>query len=403
MSMMTPSSTSCLLLLRPARPHVAAAASIVVVALILCINFASALPSIPTHFPVQKKLIEAVCNHTTYKWVCVDELSSFDFVANPIPKPLDLVAHMLRAAGTRCDKGTELAHNSTHHGAVAPLVGQCAGVCVEVLEDAREQLRYAGERLAAIGAATASDLAKLKEKLVDVKVWLSSALSFQISCVDNFEFAPGQVQDRLDAEQSYLGKVIGDSICLIGVLSQVGNDLDKWLGPIPEEPPFIGHPGGRRGRRTRRRLLWKNQANSLTAAELGFREGDEFPAWVSAGDRRLLQSSASSVSANIVVAKDGSGDFTTVTAALAGMPSSYSGRFVIYIKAGVYNEVFNVSSSKKKVTFIGDGIGATIITGNRNVASGNYNTYRTSTVGTEPDAISSFFLFVFYFLPLCVL
>ena len=143
--------------------------------------------------------------------------------------------------------------------------------------------------------------------------------------------------------------------------------------------------------------MWKNQDNSLTASELGLREGDEFPAWVLAGDRRLLQSSASSVSANIVVAKDGSGDFTTVTAALAGMPSSYSGRFVIYIKAGVYDEVFIVSSSKKKVTFIGDGIGATIITGNCNVASGNYNTYRTATVGMDPFLPFCFFSFLPFF------
>jgi pectinesterase len=254
-------------------------------------------------------------------------------------------------------------------------VDQCAGVCSEVLDGAREQLRQAGKRLAEIGSDNLSSLTNLQEKLVDVRVWLSSALSLQTSCTDNFELAPaGAVRSRIQAEQSYLAQVIGDSICLVSTLSEVGNDLGKWFGDLPQPPPFIGHPGG--GRRHHHR---QHHRHLLSAREFGLRPGLDFPTWVSPSERRLLQSSASSVSADVVVAKDGSGQFSSVAAAVAAIPSSVSRRYVVYIKKGVYSEVFNVSH--KSVTFVGDGMGATIITGSRNVASGDYNTYRTSTVG----------------------
>lgn len=105
-----------------------------------------------------------------------------------------------------------------------------------------------------------------------------------------------------------------------------------------------------------------------------------FPNWVSPGNRKLLQSTSPAAVANIVVAKDGSGNYKTVAAAVAaaaGMRSG-NGRFVIYVKAGTYKE--NVEIRLFNITLVGDGIGKTIITGSKSVRGGS-TTFASATIG----------------------
>lgn len=107
-------------------------------------------------------------------------------------------------------------------------------------------------------------------------------------------------------------------------------------------------------------------------------ESVEWPEWLSAGDRRLLQSSTSPP--NVVVAADGSGDYKTVSEAVAAAPDNSKTRYIIKIKAGVYRENVEVTKKKKFIMFLGDGRSNTIITGNRNVADGR-TTFNSATVG----------------------
>jgi pectinesterase len=81
-----------------------------------------------------------------------------------------------------------------------------------------------------------------------------------------------------------------------------------------------------------------------------------------------------------VVARDGSGNYTTVQAALDAAPSEGAGRWVIYVKRGVYNETVEVKKKKWNVMLVGDGMGATVISGRLNYVDG-YSTFRTATVG----------------------
>lgn len=107
-------------------------------------------------------------------------------------------------------------------------------------------------------------------------------------------------------------------------------------------------------------------------------DGEGWPHWLSVGDRRLLQ--GSTVKADATVAADGSGDFTTIVAAVAAAPEKSNKRFLIHIKAGVYNENVEVTKKKKNIMFLGDGRGKTIITGSRNVVDGS-TTFHSATVG----------------------
>lgn len=115
---------------------------------------------------------------------------------------------------------------------------------------------------------------------------------------------------------------------------------------------------------------------------------DGFPSYVSAGDRKLLQ--ASSPRPNLVVAQDGSGNYRTINAAIdAASKMTRSGRFVIYVKAGLYKENILIGNSLKNIMLTGDGMKRTIITGSRSVGGG-YTTFNSATLG---KTISNLLLF----------
>ena len=107
-------------------------------------------------------------------------------------------------------------------------------------------------------------------------------------------------------------------------------------------------------------------------------ETENWPEWLSAGDRKLLQ--ATTVTPNVVVAADGSGNYRTVSEAVAAAPEGSTSRYIIRIKAGVYRENVHVPRKKTNIMFVGDGRTTTIITGSRNVVDGS-TTFNSATVG----------------------
>ncbi|MCO5599373.1 hypothetical protein L7F22_053475 [Adiantum nelumboides] len=321
-------------------------------------NAAAAISAVSIRGLGPNILISNICKHTAYPDVCARELSGFriPLTANP----LEVIIFAVQAATQRVNEAQSLAVNCSGQKGLSFLEEQCANDCVELLFNARDQMNLVADRLSSLHGLT--NVAALRRALADVKVWMSSSLSYQTVCSDNFQVAPGSIQHQIQNNQAYLTQVLGVTLALIDALSQVGNFLDSWLGVVPSSLPST---------QLHHRRLLSHQ----------FDETVNFPHWVSATERKLLQASPSAISANAIVAKDGSGKYSTVTAAVKAIPSRFSGRYVIYIKEGVYNEVLNVTKDQRNVTFVGDGVGKTIITGDRNVASGDYNTYRTSTVG----------------------
>ncbi|KAB1202150.1 putative pectinesterase/pectinesterase inhibitor 7 [Morella rubra] len=83
----------------------------------------------------------------------------------------------------------------------------------------------------------------------------------------------------------------------------------------------------------------------------------------------------------VVVNPNGSGNFSTINAAVAATPNNtgtQNGYFVIYVTVEIYEEYVSTASNKKNLMMIGDGINRTIITGNRSVADG-WTTYSSPT------------------------
>lgn len=82
--------------------------------------------------------------------------------------------------------------------------------------------------------------------------------------------------------------------------------------------------------------------------------------------------------ANVVVSKNGDGHYATIEEAVQSIPGTATGRYVIYIKSGVYQE--NVVISKPNVTLVGDGKKKTIISSSLNNDDG-YSILNSAAVG----------------------
>ncbi|CAN1267156.1 Probable pectinesterase/pectinesterase inhibitor 59 [Linum perenne] len=132
----------------------------------------------------------------------------------------------------------------------------------------------------------------------------------------------------------------------------------------------------------RRRILHNNDETYETDET---DHTEPFPKWFGARERRVLQQVRVRLKASVVVAKDGSGKFKTVQAAIdsAAKRHNFKDKFIIRVKRGVYEENIEVLDSNHHVWLVGDGIGATIITGRRSVGSGSYTTFSSATAGID--------------------
>lgn len=192
----------------------------------------------------------------------------------------------------------------------------------------------------------------LKEKKVAMTIMFCSII--QETCLDGFSHdkADKKVRESLKEGLIHIEKLCSIALALIKNLT----DTD------------IANLNNNNNHLSRKQLKEKNTDDRIN-----------WPDWMSPNDRRLLQAS-STATPDVVVAADGSGDFRTISEAVAAAPSRSSQRYIIRIKAGVYRENVNVASSKRNIMFWGDGRVNTIITGNRNVVDGS-TTFNSATVG----------------------
>ncbi|MQL95960.1 hypothetical protein Taro_028637 [Colocasia esculenta] len=175
----------------------------------------------------------------------------------------------------------------------------------------------------------------------DLRSWLSAALGNQDTCAESFDGTDGIVKNLV-----------------VGSLGTVTSLIYQVLSQIPDVQAGGENSGG-----ISRKLL----------------DLSGFPTWMGPADRRLLQAPASSLKPDAVVAADGSGGYTTVGAAVEAVPLQSTKRFVIYVKRGVYKENVEIKKKKWNVVLVGDGMGATIVSGSRNFVDG-WTTFRSATL-----------------------
>ncbi|KAI3786232.1 hypothetical protein L1987_45367 [Smallanthus sonchifolius] len=179
-------------------------------------------------------------------------------------------------------------------------------------------------------------------KIDDLRTWLSAALTNQDTCLDTLEEM--------------------DSMFLAQMKSQMQNSTEYTINSLAIVSKVFG-------------ILGPIHRKLLGEMKLG----------------RLLQETKPKP--NVTVAKDGSGDVTTINDAIAMVPKKSKNRFVIYIKEGEYLENVVLNKSYWNVMVYGNGMDKSIVSGSLNKVDG-VATFDTATFGIHT---------IFHFIRLTIL
>ncbi|XVF31411.1 hypothetical protein REPUB_Repub16aG0143700 [Reevesia pubescens] len=211
------------------------------------------------------------------------------------------------------------------------------------IEDCKELLDFSVSELAwsLVEMNKIRDGDRSAEYEGNLKAWLSAALSNQDTCLEGFEGTDRHLESFIRGSLKQVTQLIGNVLAMY-----------TQLHSLPFRPP-------------------RNGTSTNTSSK--------FPEWITDGDQELLRTNPNGMNVDAVVSLDGSGHFRTITDALDEAPSYSNRRYIIYVKKGVYKENIDMKKKKTNIMLVGDGIGQTIVTGNRNFLQG-WTTFRTATV-----------------------
>ncbi|XVE63088.1 hypothetical protein DITRI_Ditri06bG0171800 [Diplodiscus trichospermus] len=179
----------------------------------------------------------------------------------------------------------------------------------------------------------------------NLKAWLSAALSNQDTCLEGFEGTDRHLESFIRGSLKQVTQLVGNVLAMY-----------TQLHSLPFRPPRDG-------------------GASTNASS-------KFPDWITDGDQELLRNHPRRMHVDAIVSLDGSGHYQTITDAINEAPSYSNRRYIIYVKKGVYKENIDMKKKKTNIMLVGDGIGKTVVTGNRNFLQG-WTTFRTATVAVS--------------------
>ncbi|XP_004298254.1 PREDICTED: pectinesterase-like [Fragaria vesca subsp. vesca] len=294
------------------------------------------------------KAVIAMCEPTDYKEACVDSLAGA--AKNQSASPKDLIRSAVEYTVQQVKAAIEKSGIIIKEAKDVNSTGKMAfDDCNELLESAIESLQYS------LLTLVDADMPKINEKEADLKNWFSAAMSFQESCIDGIPYE--DLKKQMSEAMQNAEQLTSNALAIVSSLSNILGNFN-----IPLKPN--NNPS------TARRLL---------DVEMETDEHGTFPTWFSAADRKLIAKqnkknnnagNGQAVKPNAVVAKDGSGQYKTIGAALAAYPKGFQGRYVIYVKAGIYNEYVTVAKNQNNVFMYGDGPRETMVTGRKSFADG---------------------------------
>ncbi|KAM7256207.1 hypothetical protein ACFE04_011948 [Oxalis oulophora] len=289
-----------------------------------------------------QKLIKGLCNATTYQDKCNTTLISAIKENPKLSQPKALLQSAISAASEEIKKALSKADSMKFD---TEKEKAAFADCKILIKDAVEELNSSVAELGEKDAA-----GNLTAKTPALNNWLSAVMSYTSTCIDGFN----ETKSKPDMEKNFNAtqQLTSNSLAIVKELTSVLST-------------FLEMTQGKN-----RRLLGSGAPTV---------EKDGFPTWMSADERRMLKGSDDEKpTPNVTVAKDGSGKFKTISEALLAMPKTYDGRYVIYVKAGIYDESVTVTKEMVNVTIYGDGSQKTIVTGSKSYVDG-IQVFQTAT------------------------
>ncbi|KAJ1381485.1 Pectinesterase, catalytic [Sesbania bispinosa] len=277
-------------------------------------------------------VVKAVCDVTLYKDSCYSSLSPLVHSGHVQPQELFLLS--IQVAFNEVSRAVEYFSEQ----------GDFKGLSVdnrtkEALKNCGDLLGLAADHLNS--SLSSGEKSSLLDVLEDLKTWLSASGTYQQTCIDGFDEAGEALKSSVVSNLKNSTEFTSNSLAIITWLNNAATTVNL-----------------------RRLLTLPNQ--------------NEEPNWLHSKDRKLLQTDDLKKKADIVVAKDGSGKYKTISDALKHVPEKSDKRTVIYVKRGTYYENVRVEKTKWNVMIIGDGMNATIVSGSLNFVDGT-PTFSTAT------------------------
>ncbi|KAL2250981.1 pectinesterase [Sesamum indicum] len=277
--------------------------------------------------------VKAVCAGTDYKQTCEDSILKA-VAKNSSPQPKDIVKASFAVASDEINRVSKEASALKYSDKFKQAALED---CLVLLNDAVDELNRS------ISSIQGTDKAALSSKTPDINNWLSAVLSYEQTCIDGFPDG-----DEKAAMKKLLTNSKEHGSNALAIVSNVFSIFAKLKGSGPSHRKLLGL------------------------------DVDGYPTWMSLENRRNLGADPSKFTPNVTVAKDGSGNYTTISEALDAMPKTYKGRYVIYVKVGVYDETVVVKKTMVNLTIFGDGSQKSVVTGSKNYVDGA-PTFRTAT------------------------
>ncbi|KAI3787478.1 hypothetical protein L1987_41975 [Smallanthus sonchifolius] len=310
------------------------------------------------------KTAEIICKPTEYKDSCMKAIE--DVAKNASATHQDYIIAIIRATAGELDQALEKATAAKKDSGGDKKKSRDLETCEKMLGCATDDLKQV---LKVVSETKATTLVHQVDPILD---WLTAVRSYQTTCVD--EIQDKKLKQDMQEEMQTANELTFNTQKIIynvhNILKDIGVNLDEF------KLPPIGN----------RKLL--EEIDEIN------RHG--FPSWVPNSDRKLLGVTGDdealfkspipppvleNPTPDAVVAKDGSGKFSSIKQAVAAYPPNHQGRYIIYIKAGTYDEgQIIIDRGQDNVFMYGDGRDKTVITGSLNFAIMNIGTSQTATV-----------------------
>ncbi|KAL5538068.1 hypothetical protein UlMin_042278 [Ulmus minor] len=278
------------------------------------------------------KSAAALCKTTDYKQVCVESLGplAHNTTASPellLQTAINATIQYVRLALTKSSKLGNSSEDPYHKMS---------------MEDCQDLLQFAVAELQASYTMIGDGKNQtVEDRVAELMNWLSAVVSYQQTCLDGIQ--DPNLKNQMSNGLMNATELTSNALAIVSAISTISTSFNS-------------------------RKLFEQE-----------RDNGEYPEWISGPDRKLLATlGGGALQPNVVVAKDGSGKFKTIAAALAAYPKNHKGRYVIYVKAGVYNEYITVEKDQINVIMYGDGPRKTIVTGKKSFRDG-FSTFKTAS------------------------
>ncbi|GLJ38644.1 hypothetical protein SUGI_0787820 [Cryptomeria japonica] len=279
--------------------------------------------------------INAACRATQLPQLCKSSLSNLPAKATP----QQIIRAAMELSSDAAKKSHLLSTDLFTASRANANVTAAANNCVEFMEYSIELIGK-------------SQNGKIEQGIKDVKAWMSAALAYEYDCASDLRYVNNS--DRISAviqSVDYATNLSSNALSMVDALDTYGTKMALWKPPSTE----------RSSNAHDRRLDYTGYGLE------GIDHIDAVP--------------------DVTVSKEKGGSVSSIQAAVDAAPDYSARKFVIHIRAGVYEEIVRIPRSKTNLVFIGEGMQRTVIRGSKYVPSlpGAVTVYDSATVGVNGD------------------